>query len=291
MMKKALTITAALGAASLALVGQPAFAPEPFEPQQGQQAQTFELLTGGGSRSFLGVNVAEISSERARELKLKEERGVEITSVQTDTAAEKAGLLKGDVVLEYQGQRVEGIEQFQRLVRETPVGRQVKLLVSRGGANQTIAATIGQKKGLTVAQGFKVPRIETPEVWIPDMPRAFTMYRSSQLGIEAESLDAQLATFFGVKEGVLVRSVTKGSAAEKAGLKAGDVITKVEKTDVSTPREVSTAVRRLAKEKSVPLTVVREKKEITLAVAFEDEENRAAPRPGRLAINFQDLEF
>jgi serine protease Do len=279
---------ATLAVASFGLAGQPLNAPEPFEPPQ--QAQVFEMLTG--SRSFLGVNVAEITAERARELKLAEERGVEIISVQPESAAQKAGLQKGDVVLEYQGQRVEGTDQFQRMVRETPVGRQVKLLINRGGSTQTIAATIGERKGVAFQQpSVRVAPRVAPEVWIPDIPRVFTMYRSSQLGIEAEAVDSQLAAFFGVKEGVLVRSVTKGSAAEKAGLKAGDVIVKVDKADVATPREVSAAVRRLGKEKSVPLTVVREKKEITLAVAFEEDESRATPRPGRLAISFQDLEF
>ena len=58
-------------------------------------------------------------------------------------------------------------------------------------------------------------------------------WRSSVAGIEAESLDSQLAEYFGVKEGVLVRSVVRGSAAEKSGLRAGDVIVKVDDTRIS----------------------------------------------------------
>ena len=88
-----------------------------------------------------------------------------------------------------------------------------------------------------------IPRIEIPDIRIPDVPRPVVSWRSSILGIEGESLDSQLADFFGVKEGVLVRSVVKGSAAEKAGLKAGDVIVRVDDTKVATPREVSSAVR------------------------------------------------
>jgi len=73
-------------------------------------------------RSFLGVGVTEVNTGRAKALNLKEERGVEISRVQDNSPAEKAGLKVGDVVLEYNGQRVEGIEQFVRLVRETPAG-------------------------------------------------------------------------------------------------------------------------------------------------------------------------
>ena len=84
------------------------------------------------SISFLGVGVAEIDADRAKALNLKEERGVEIKRVDEESPAAKAGLKENDVVLEYNGQRVEGAEQFTRLVRETPAGRQSKLLISRG---------------------------------------------------------------------------------------------------------------------------------------------------------------
>ena len=88
--------------------------------------------------TYLGVNLAEIDANRAKELKLKEDYGVEITRVEENSPAEKAGVKPGDVVLEYNGQRVEGMEQFGRMVRETPPGREVKLTVSRNGATQTL---------------------------------------------------------------------------------------------------------------------------------------------------------
>jgi S1-C subfamily serine protease len=69
----------------------------------------------------------DITSDRAKALKLKEERGVEVTSVEPDSAAAKAGLKVGDVILEYNGQKVEGWEHLKRLVRETPIHREVKI--------------------------------------------------------------------------------------------------------------------------------------------------------------------
>ena len=107
-------------------------------------------VTTSSSRSFLGVGVAEINADRAKALKLKEERGVEITRVEDDSPAAKAGLKVGDVVLEYNGQRLEGTEQFVRMVRETPEGRQARLVVSRDGSTQTLNATIAARKGMTL---------------------------------------------------------------------------------------------------------------------------------------------
>jgi serine protease Do len=239
-------------------------------------AQVYEVHPGGVT--YLGVNLAEVNADRARELKLKEPYGVEITRVEEGSPAEKAGLKAGDVVLEYNGQRVEGMEQFGRLVRETPSGREAKLLVSRGGANQTIAATLGTRKARTIG-GNMFPGVEIPEIHIPDIPQVFTTWRSPMLGIEAESLGSQLAAYFGVKDGVLVRSVIKDSAAGKAGIKAGDVITKIDGISVTTPNEVSSAMRSASSNKTFSVELVREHKEVTLSVNIEDgRSDRDLPR-------------
>jgi serine protease Do len=189
------------------------------------------------------VGVTDIDAERTKALKLKEEHGVEVTSVDADSPAAKAGVKVSDVVLEYNGQRVEGIEQFLRLVRETPVGRQVKLLIARNGATQTLTATTGSRPAGNFVWSddfkFKMPEIHV----FPDMPRALMMWQSRTLGVESESLTSQLGEYFGAKEGVLVRSVIKGSAAEKAGLKAGDVITKIGGQKVTSPKDISNALR------------------------------------------------
>lgn len=225
------------------------------------------------SGSYLGVGVQEIDSTRAKELKLKEEYGVEITRVTPDSPAAKAGLKEGDALLHYNGQRIEGIEQFQRFVRETPVGREVKLDVWRGGAQQTIAAKIGERSGAKILTDtwINMPKVEIPQIHIPDIPRSSMFWSSGRLGVETESLTGQLADFFGVKEGVLVRSVHKGSAAEKAGLKAGDVITKVDGDAVSSPGAVSSIVRTMRSGKAFPVVVVRDKREHTLTVTIDDD--------------------
>ncbi len=118
--------------------------------------------------------MAEINSNRARELKLKEEHGVEITRVEDDSAAAKAGLKVGDVVLDYNGQRVEGMAQFIRLVRETPAGRDVKLLISRNGSTQTVAVVMGtQKNKLLLGRNGDwpdMPQVPNIRMQMPDFP-------------------------------------------------------------------------------------------------------------------------
>jgi S1-C subfamily serine protease len=191
-----------------------------------------------------------------------------------------------DVVLEYNGERVEGVEQFMRMVRETPPGREVKLSIARNGSPQQLTMkTASRKTWMTSRYGEvgspEFPRIEIPEINIPDVPRAFMSWRSSVVGIEAESLDSQLAEYFGVKEGVLVRSVVRGSAAEKAGLRAGDVIVKIDDSRVTNPREISASIRSSRSKKTVPVQVIRDKREVTLHLPVEDpasEMHHAVPK-------------
>lgn len=253
----------------------------PAVPQQSQQQQHSQqppqvMVWANAGGSFLGVHATDVDSARARELKLKEERGVEITRVEPGSPAEKAGIVANDVVLEFGGQRVEGIEQFVRLVRETPAGRQVKIDLWRNGGPQSVTAAIGRRKAKTQKELLEslsnlreMPQM--PQVWIPDIPRAFTTWKSSMLGIDAEGIEGQLAQFFGVDKGVLVRSVVEGSAAEKAGLKAGDVIVKIDGKPVDSPREVSVEMRTLRPRNTFAMGVVREKKELSLNVTLEEE--------------------
>ncbi len=247
--------------------------PTPFEFFQAQGTpHVFEIR---GGTTYLGVNLAEINADRARDLKLSQAYGVEITRVEEGSPAEKAGIKAGDVVLEYNGQRVEGMEQFGRMVRETPAGREVKLVVSRGGATQTISATVGTRKGKTGSNVF--PGVEIPEIHIPDIPFVFTTLRSPMLGVEAESLGTQLASYFGVKDGVLVRSVLKDTAAEKAGIKAGDVITKVDGAGVTTPNELSSSVRSAASKRTFAIELMRDHREMTVNVTVDDRSERTIP--------------
>lgn len=257
------------------------------QPVPAEAPRAIELLMNQGG-SFLGIGVREVVAERVKELKLKEERGVEVTAVDDDSPASKAGLQKSDVVLEYNGQRVEGVSQFVRMVRETPAGRVVKLQLMRGGALQTVTATVAERDGAKWGGGRAVM---IPRMVLPDMPRPVMSWKAGMLGIEGESLEGPLAQYFGVKEGVLVRSVMKDSVAEKAGLRAGDVIVKVGGQAVDSPQEVSNALRERGDQKTVTLSVMREKKETSLAVTFDEAApEKRKPAPAR-SVRVQEYRF
>jgi serine protease Do len=257
-----------------------------------------------GNSTYLGIGVQDIDADRAKALNLKEVRGVEVTSVAENSPASKAGLKDGDVVLEYNGQAVEGGEQLSRLVRETPVGRQVKIGVWRNGSMQTLTATTEARRNVIISNGdnWMVMPSTPPMPPMPNMPSIeiprFNMtWQSGMLGIIGESMSQQeqLADFFGVKDGVLVKSVNKNSSAEKAGIKAGDVIVKVEDEHVSTTRDITSALRSAHGKKTVNVTVVRNKKEMVLPVTIEASVPSSAVRaelvlPGTLVIGPLNVE-
>jgi PDZ domain-containing protein len=246
--------------------------------------QVSVLLDADGS-SWLGVELHEVTSDTAKELKLPAERGVVLSSIVPDSPAAKAGLKEKDVVTEINGQRVEGAAQFRRMIREIPAGRAAQITVWRDGRAQTFSVTLG--KAEERRQSFKVftPKSGAPGSFaftMPEIPMTppmewngtLMMGGQPRLGIDAEDLNGQLGSFFGAPdgEGVLVREVNPGSAAEKGGLKAGDVITSVNGERIRTVGDLreKLAARREAKDKdkdqAVKLGVLRNKSEVSLTV-------------------------
>lgn len=239
------------------------------------------MFVGLSPGPYLGVGVREIDQTRAKELRLAEEAGVEVTQVDEDSPASRAGLKVGDVVLEYNGQRVEGSEQFVRMVRETPIGRMAKLKVSRGGTPQMLSASIGQRKaGLAGRRSGEWPQLERLSNLLPpssDQPRPLLLWKSGMLGVEAEALGSQLAEYFGVREGVLVRHVHPDSPGAKAGLKAGDVLVKVNETKVTSPREVTSAVLSAKEKGTATIRLFRNRGELSIDVDVREPEGPRRP--------------
>jgi serine protease Do len=278
-----------------------------------------EDFSAADETGWLGVTPEDISADRAKELKLSAARGVYVGEVEKDSPAEKAGVKSGDVITEFNGTHVEGVTQFRRLVRETPPGHSVTIVVSRDGKSQTLNATLStmsdQFQHLRLNLGnrmqdftINVPPAQNwnwegpaiapmapmpPRATMPAMPTAppgayafttpdgayaygfgngvgsgFGMGMTPSIGISGENLNGQLGTYFGAPdgEGVLVREVQSGSPAEKAGLKAGDVITKVAGDRVKTLGELQSKLREKREDKTVQITVVRRGSETNITV-------------------------
>ena len=228
----------------------------------------------GGTTSYLGVDIADVTTDRLSALKLKEEKGVEVTMVDQDAPAGKAGIKEHDVILSMNGAAVESKAQLQRMIHETPPGRVVTLGLSRDGQPMSIKVQLADKHKEFAFNGPKpdvhvnIPEIHVPDIDIPAINMVMVT-SSARSGLMVENITPQLGEFFGVKNGngVLVRSVEKGSRAERAGFRAGDVVVKVNGQAVRDTSDFTHGVRSRSGD-SVSVVIMRDKKEQTLTLSL-----------------------
>ena len=281
------TIAAAILVAGLAL---PATAGE-MQPDPLSSHMSGYFYSAG--HSYLGIDIRDVTSDRVNALKLKEERGVEIMMVDQDAPAGKAGLREHDVILDFNGTAVESEEQLRRLIREMPPGRTVTLGISRDGQPIKVSAQLADHSKMA-AQNY--PHMPLPPGHMPafprnsiDIPNIQVQTYSSILGMQTEGLTRQLGEFFGVKdgEGILIRSVEKGSAADKAGLKAGDVMVRADNEKLTDRSDLLHAVRKHPEAGKMSLVVVRDKREQTIVLPLPD---RGARDSSGLVLDMQELQ-
>lgn len=261
------------------------------------QAERRVLVLDG---SYIGVTVRDVETDGAAK---PDATGAVVEEVSPDGPAAKAGVKPGDVIVEFDGERVRGARQLTRLVRETPEGHSVRATVLRGGARQTVTLTpsaggdrVGDlvdralaeaERGLRdLPRGFSFDFDAVPPApprppaapRAPRAPRRDMWFGGSRLGASVQPLTSQLATYFGAKAGVLVSDVADGSAAAKAGLKAGDVITSIDGHAVGDPGDVLRELRGAAG-REVSLAIVRDRKPQTLKATIERRSRARSARP------------
>ena len=267
----------------------PTQAPSPAQDPAFADALSF---TFNFDSSYLGVFLEEVSSERAKELKLAEERGALVMKVVQGSPAEKAGLKENDVIVSFNGRRVDSVRELQRLMGDTPSGRTVPIEVIRGGAQQTVTATMGKHEPQRLMTLPAQAQRRGTEKALKDMEKSLKEFEknkdqfkrapnfnfdfgplfggSPRLGITADNLTDQLGNYFGVKgaQGILVSGVSENTPAARAGLKAGDVIISVDNDAV---QDVSALREALQKKEdgAVKVKVVRDRHEHTLTVTLE----------------------
>jgi membrane-associated protease RseP (regulator of RpoE activity) len=245
------------------------------EPE-GQHYVFYSDESGGGG-SYLGVDTRDITTDRVADLHVKDESGVEVTMVDQDAPAGKAGLKEHDVILSINDQKIESVEQLRRVVHEIPAGRSVTIGISRAGEPMTLKAQLAERN-MDRRFNFNVPPINIPAIHIPpinmpeiDVPTVVVMHSPHNSGMMVENLTPQLGDFFGVKSGngVLIRSVERGSRAAQAGLRAGDVIVKVNGSEVSDCSDFTRLLRE-RKQVKASVTVVRDRKEQNLTLTLPE---------------------
>jgi serine protease Do len=269
-------------------------------PQPSSHPDVFYSEDESGS-SYLGVQTQDVTADRIGALHLKEERGVEITTVDQDAPASKAGLKEHDVILSVNDQKIESVEQLKRVIREIPAGRTISIGISRDGQPMTVKAQLAQRDKMDMGHSFNftmppinVPAIHIPPINLPDMDFAggiVVMHSPARSGLMVENLTPQLGDFFGVKNGsgVLIRSVEKGSSGEQAGFRAGDVVVKIDGSAVNDCSDFTRLLRKRTANKA-SVTVMRDRREQTLTLTLPEARHTGAlnERPACLSEDWED---
>ncbi len=248
----------------------------PFNPLVGA-AQRIVLPAGDPilthSQSYLGVGTRDVDTERASQLRLKDARGAEIVTIDHDAPAAKAGLHIHDVLLSLNNQPVDGQAQLSRMLRDIPAGRTVTFLLSRDGQLVTLQVQLADRSTIEADAWSQHIPVPDPDEF-PDQSGA-PLYGNSFIaglshnplytGLELDMLGPQLANFFGVHDGqgLLVKRVDDDSPAALAGLRAGDVITKVNGQVMATTNQWFKTIHS-NRGKQIQLTVIRDRKENTV---------------------------
>jgi len=270
---------ALLGVVALGVVLAPA-AWGRFEAhaQDRPERRARELTVLAGRGAGIGVRITDRS-----------EGGVVIDEVVADGPADKAGLKRSDVIVEFDGEHVRSSRQFARLVQETPAGRSVKMTITRDGQRRDVQVTPDERRGDVMVsgdfgdymRGFGRDLGRLGDRLPPfnfnfdfDIP----LVSGRRLGVTVEELTAQLADYFGAKDGVLVTSVSDGSAAARAGLKAGDVITSINGERIGSREDLLRGLRDATSE-DLKIGIVRDKKETSVTAKIEPIRRTPRGRP------------
>lgn len=215
-------------------------------------------LRMANSGSYLGVYIREVSDDDVERLDLREERGALVTDVPDEGPAAEAGLQADDVIVSWNGARVESAAQLRRLVGETPAGRSVDLGYVRDGDQRAAAIELAD-------------RSSTVTRWSPRGHGNFQMFmRGGRLGVSVQNLGDQLGEYFGADDGgVLVASVREDSPAADAGLRAGDVILRVDDENVEDPRDLAGTIGR-SDAGEIELRILRDRQERTIRATLPE---------------------
>jgi len=257
----------------------------------GRRVEVMRMLGGGGR---LGVSLEEVGADDVSRLKLAGERGAVVTDVEEGSAAEKAGIKKGDVIVRFGGQDVWSASQLARLVRETPAGRTVDLEVSREGSIQKLSVALAKAdRNRLIGAGpgvlgedfhFEMPDLpelaDLPRPPMPPMPPSFRLGpgQGRKLGLSYQELGDQLARYFKVEGGVLVTDVDADGPAGKAGIKAGDVIVRVGGKAVRDGGDLRDALRDAEAGSTAAIGVQREGRSMELTVTLGEVRPSSRPR-------------
>jgi len=221
------------------------------------------IKTGKVVRGWLGVGIQEITPDLAKAFKAKEQKGALVSDVNEQGPALKAGVKRGDVIVEFDGKEVQSVSELRNRVAQTLVGATVKMKVMRDGQETLLSIKVGERPPDAVLARGSAPS-EPPEAV---EPRKGPLNVLSDLRIKALDEEARTQLNIGAKTtGVVVAHVQAGSPAEQAGLQRGDVIQEVNRNAIANVKDYETAAAKIKKEESAVLLVNRQGNSIFVVI-------------------------
>lgn len=200
-------------------------------------------------RGWFGVAIQRVTSELAKSFGLEERKGALVSQVFEGTPAEKAGIKRGDIILEFDEKEIENFGDLPRIVASTPVGKAVTVKIFRDGEIISLQATVGEME-------------EKAEIAKAPSPR-------KSLGLTVQDITPEIARALGLEErlGVVVTRVEPGSPAAKAGIRRGDVILEVNRKPIEGMEDFAQTVEAAADQESILFLIRREGSNLFIAVA------------------------
>ena len=252
---------------------------------------TSPLLHTSGPPGYLGVWVDDVDNDKAQSLKLKEAHGAVITLIDHDAPAGQIGLRVNDVVVQFNGQAVDGAEQLRRMLKEIPPGRKVSLEFSRDGNIQTVAVELVDHRVMAHDVWNKLGKnSDTPpqnpgmgvlpgggDAPLPGMFHMPIFGSTLNVGAMVEPLTGQMAEYLGVPNGLMIKTVAHKSEAASAGFKAHDIILKVGLDAITTLADWDRALH-FNQGKQVQVTILREGRQQTLILQVDSKHNTGSLR-------------
>jgi serine protease Do len=275
-------LAAVLGAAVTAAV----IAAQPVRAQEPRV-----VVRSLGSSASIGVGIRDVTSDDAAKAKQGQPSGAYIESVREGSPAAKAGLQTGDIVIDFDGERVRSASHFTRLVQESVPNREVTAVVIRGTSKQNLkispdsggAFNIFSNNGRRQLENLQINQRGNFDFNLDNGAIRVLPATDNTLGVSVSPLSEQLASYFGVKQGVLVSAVASNSPAAGAGVRAGDVITAINGQSVSSRGDITRALRERTGE-SAEISVTRDKKSLSLKATLPGRTPRAPSGRGGLPV-------
>ena len=296
----------AAAAVLVALVAACVVVPAPALAGEKKIKVTIQTDDDGGG--WLGIGIQELDGKIRGKLDLDSDiEGILIIEIYDDSPAEEAGLQEHDVLVSINGEKGKDLSHFVKLLKSKDPGTEVEIEIYRDGKMKTVDATLGERENTFIWKGFEgleglrgleglkgLEALESLEalkalehIVIPEIDIGMSTWgRRGRLGVYIDDVSGDLAEYFEIPggEGVLVEGIVEGSPAEAAGIKAGDIIYKVDGNAVCCTEELVDAIAKMEADEETPIVLIRKGREVTVGAVVAESKYDKAMRSYKIQV-------